>query len=501
MQYRLDSTKASELACDCLLVPVFADNKLTEGATGLDKASKGALGELLSGSHLQQAGDSLLLHKLSGIKAKRLLLVCLGPKKDYQASSFRKALASALAKLRNEKIETLASLMHQSLWKSGTSYQAARTTALLMAESIYRPDSLKSQEAKAKARPKTELKQVILLADGKKELKALEQGLMHGQVMAEAMDRVKDMANLPGNICTPSYLADEATKLGQATKGLEVSTLDEEQMQALGMGALLSVSKGSREPARFIVMDYRGAKKKADKPIVLIGKGLTFDAGGISLKPGEGMDEMKYDMCGGASVIGTLWAAARLELPLNIIGLVPASENLPDGAANKPGDIVTSMSGQTIEILNTDAEGRLLLCDALTYAERFEPAAVIDIATLTGACVIALGAHASGLMANEQTLADDILAASERAEDRAWQLPLWDDYQQQLDSNFADMANVGGRPAGTITGACFLSRYAKAYSWAHLDIAGTAWKSGKDKGATARPLPLLMEFLLARAHA
>lgn len=506
MEYRLETTAPANFPCDCLLVPLFGGNKLPDVTEQLDKASKGALSDALSGSHLEEAGDSLLLQKLPGIKAKRLLVLCLGPKKDYKARDFNKAISTALAKLRNEKVESLASLMHQALWKSGNSYQAARSTLMLIAEALYLPDSLKGEKARAKARPRTAPKSLSLLAGDKKELKGLEQGLQHGQVMAEAMNKVKDLANLPGNICTPSYLAEQAAALSQGLDRLQVSALDEDQMQALGMGALLSVSKGSRQPARFIIMEYKGAKdkggdsgkKKADKPIVLIGKGLTFDAGGISLKPGEGMDEMKYDMCGGASVIGTLWAAARLELPLHIIGLIPASENLPDGAANKPGDIVTSMSGQTIEILNTDAEGRLLLCDALTYAERFEPAAVIDIATLTGACVIALGAQASGLMANDQLLADDILKAGERAQDRAWQLPLWDDYQQQLDSNFADMANIGGRPAGTITAACFLSRYAKEYKWAHLDIAGTAWKSGKEKGATARPLPLLMEFLMGR---
>lgn len=502
MEYRLETAAPANFVCDCLLVPLFGGNKLLDVTEQLDKASKGALSDALSGSHLEEAGDSLLLQKLPGIKAKRLLALCLGPKKDYKAKDFNKAISAALGKLRNEKVESLASLMHQALWKSGDSYQAARSTVMFIAEALYLPDSLKGEKARTKARPKTPLKSLSLLAEGKKDAKALEQGLHHGQVMAEAMNKVKDLANLPGNICTPNYLAEQAAALGKELDKLQVSALDEDQMQELGMGALLSVSKGSRQPARFIIMEYRGAKesgkKKADKPIVLIGKGLTFDAGGISLKPGEGMDEMKYDMCGGASVIGTLWAAARLELPLNIIGLVPASENLPDGAANKPGDIVTSMSGQTIEILNTDAEGRLLLCDALTYAERFEPAAVIDIATLTGACVIALGAHASGLMANDQLLADDILKAGERAQDRAWQLPLWDDYQQQLDSNFADMANIGGRPAGTITAACFLSRYAKDYKWAHLDIAGTAWKSGKEKGATARPLPLLMEFLMGR---
>jgi leucyl aminopeptidase len=265
------------------------------------------------------------------------------------------------------------------------------------------------------------------------------------------------------------------------------------------MGALLSVARGSRQPAKLIVMEYRGGAKN-QKPIVLVGKGVTFDSGGISLKPGEAMDEMKYDMCGAASVIGTMSACAELQLGLNMVGIVPATENLPDGQATKPGDIVTSMSGQTIEILNTDAEGRLILCDALTYAGQFDPDVVIDVATLTGACIIALGHHPAGLLGNHNPLINDLLNAGKTSGDRCWELPLWDDYQEQLDSNFADMANIGGREAGTITAACFLSRFTRDYDWAHLDIAGVAWKSGKEKGATGRPVPLLTRYLLDRCN-
>jgi leucyl aminopeptidase len=276
--------------------------------------------------------------------------------------------------------------------------------------------------------------------------------------------------------------------------------LEEAEMQELGMGALLSVSRGSREPAKLIVMRYNGGEDKA-KPVVLVGKGLTFDAGGISIKPAADMDEMKYDMAGGASVFGAMLAAVRMKLPINLIGVVPASENLPDGAANKPGDVVTSMSGQTIEILNTDAEGRLILCDALTYVERFEPAVVLDMATLTGACIVALGRHPSGLFTDDDKLARDLMEAGDAAADRVWRLPLWEDYQKQLDSNFADIANIGGRDAGAVTAACFLSRFTKGFRWAHLDIAGTAWVTGKDKGATGRPVPLLAEFLIRQGGA
>jgi leucyl aminopeptidase len=298
-------------------------------------------------------------------------------------------------------------------------------------------------------------------------------------------------------VCTPGYLAERARELGKTFK-LAVDVLEQQDMEKLGMGSLLSVAKGSRQPPKLIVMRYEGAAKKA-KPVALVGKGITFDTGGISLKPAAEMDEMKFDMCGAASVLGTMHAVAEMKLEANVLGIVPACENMPGGQASKPGDIVKSMSGQTIEILNTDAEGRLILCDALTYAERFKPQTVVDIATLTGACVIALGHVASGLFANKDALAQELLAAGDAAWDRAWRLPLWDDYQEQIKSPFADMANIGGRPAGSVTAACFLSRFTKDVDWAHLDIAGTAWRSGKEKGATGRPVPLLTHFLLHRA--
>ena len=316
--------------------------------------------------------------------------------------------------------------------------------------------------------------------------------------MAAGVGLAKDLGNLPPNVCTPSYLADQALALAK-TYGFKVEVLEREALQKLGMGSFLGVSQGSEEPPKFIIMQHLKGKKD-QKPVVLVGKGITFDTGGISLKPGSEMDEMKYDMCGAASVLGTFKAIAAMDLALNVIGVIPTCENMPDGRAVRPGDVLTSMSGLTIEVLNTDAEGRLILCDALTYAERFEPSAVIDIATLTGACVIALGHHASGLFSNNDALASELLQAGETALDRAWHMPMWDDYQPLLDSNFADMANIGGRAAGSITAACFLSRFAKKYDWAHLDIAGTAWKSGKEKGGTGRPVPLLTEFLVSRAN-
>ncbi len=369
------------------------------------------------------------------------------------------------------------------------------TLAEITRDALYVPDELKSIKDK-KRRP---LRRMGINADTA-DTQAARTALAEGVAIASGVELARRLGNLPGNICTPTYLADQARELAKSSKQLRVSVMDEARMKKLGMGALLSVARGSREPARLITLEYKGGKP-GERPVALVGKGITFDSGGISIKPGAAMDEMKFDMCGAASVLGTLRACIELELPLNVVGIIPASENLPDGNASKPGDIVTSMSGQTIEVLNTDAEGRLVLCDALTYCGKFDPAVVVDIATLTGACVIALGGHAAGLLSNNDALATDLLAAGDTAGDRAWRMPLWEDYQQQLDSNFADMANIGGREAGTITAACFLSRFTRDYDWAHLDIAGVAWKGGKEKGATGRPVPLLTRYLLDRCSA
>jgi len=341
------------------------------------------------------------------------------------------------------------------------------------------------------------LRKLTFIVDRRNELATAEEALCEGQAIAEGMSLAKDLANLPGNVCTPSYLAEIAQQLADKHK-IECQILEREEMAALGMHALLSVAKSSHQAPKLIILQYKGGKSD-EKPVVLVGKGVTFDSGGISLKPAADMDEMKYDMCGAASVLGTIKAAALMKLPLNLTVIVPSTENMPGGGASRPGDIVTSMSGQTIEILNTDAEGRLLLCDALTYAARFEPDTVIDVATLTGACVVALGHVATGLFANNDTLARELEHAGDEAHDRAWQMPLWNDYQELLKSPFADMANIGGRWGGSITAACFLARFTKKYAWAHLDIAGTAWTSGADKGATGRPVPLLIHYLLKRA--
>ena len=494
MQYsaKLGSPHSQKTAC--LLVGVFSNNTLSPLGTTLDDALKGQLKRVLR--HKDFAGDSCtqqLLYEVEGCSAARIMLVGLGERKNFTPVVFGQALTTALKQVHQSGAGDALLLLPNSEDDTDT-YRLTREAVNASEAATYRFDQCKSDPKPIK-RP---LKRVTILAQSRTQVNAANRALAHGEAIASGSRLAKDLANLPGNICTPTYLAEQAQALGRGQRKLTVSVLTEKQMEKLGMGSLLSVSRGSREPAKLIVLNYKGGKS-GSKPVALVGKGLTFDAGGISIKPAANMDEMKYDMCGGASVLGTMAACVAMDLPLNVVGIVPSSENLPDGDANKPGDIVTSMSGQTIEILNTDAEGRLILCDALTYTERFDPAAVIDIATLTGACIVALGDQASGLLANDQKLADDILDAGQASGDRTWQLPLWDEYQKQLDSNFADMANIGGRGAGTITAACFLSRFTKSFKWAHLDIAGTAWNSGADKGATGRPVPLLTEFLLRRA--
>ncbi len=494
MDYSIKSGDISKQRTACLILGIFSHRHLSPCAEEIDKASNGYLAKILKRGDLNgDSGQQLMLYDVPGVLAERLLLVGLGKPGELNLKQYRKVLTGAVSTLdKGHAIEATCGIADLEVTDANL-YQTMRDAVLTAEETVYRFEETKS-EIKKNSRP---LKRMTLFLGDRRRQKTAQKGLSHGLAIANGMALTKDLSNLPGNICTPSYLADQARKLGQKSSKLKIQVLEEKQMEKLGMGALLSVSRGSRQPAKLIIIEYKGGRTNS-KPIVLVGKGLTFDAGGISIKPAAAMDEMKYDMCGGASVFGTLQACMEMDLPLNVIGVVPSSENLPDGDANKPGDIVTSMSGQTIEVLNTDAEGRLILCDALTYSERFEPATVIDIATLTGACIVALGDQASGLLTNNDALGEELLSAGQNTRDRAWQLPLWDDYQEQLDSNFADMANIGGKGAGTITAACFLSRYTKKFKWAHLDIAGTAWKSGVAKGATGRPVPLLSQFLLKR---
>ncbi len=495
MEFSIKSGRPEKQRSACVVVGVFDPRKLSAAAEIVDQAAHQFLSDILRRGDMEgKAGTSLLLHGVHGIEADRVLLVGLGKEREFREKEYRAALATAVRQLNETGgFDGTVYLTELNVRKRDVGWNI-RQAALVVQETVYRFDRLKSKKDEVR-RP---LRKLTFCVSRRNELATAEAGLAEGLAIAAGMELAKDLGNLPGNICTPTYLADQARQLAKS-HGLGVDVLDRSDMEKLGMNTLLSVARGSHEAPKFIVLRHAGAGSAA-KPTVLVGKGITFDSGGISLKPAPEMDEMKYDMCGAASVLGTLKAAALMKLRLNVIGIIPTTENMPGGAATKPGDVVTSMSGQTVEILNTDAEGRLILCDALTYVERFDPECVVDIATLTGACVIALGHVASGLLANNEGLAKKLLDAGHDAYDRAWQLPLWDDYQEQLKSNFADMANIGGRPAGTITAACFLSRFAEKFHWAHLDIAGTAWRSGKEKGATGRPVPLLSHFLMDRAR-
>ncbi len=493
MEFSIKPLVPGRNACGCTVVGVYADRKLSEAATVLDKASKGYLCRVLDRGDMAGAiGTSLMLHDVPGIASTRVLLIGLGPKTEFTEKQFRRCITTTIEVLaRTGSADAELHVTELPVGRRDIEWRVMQT-ARAAREATYRFEQMKSTPTKD-----TSVLRRIVLAVAKNDEKRAARGLSQGLALAHGISLARDLGNLPGNVCTPAYLAEQARKLAKHYR-FKVQVLERADMEKLGMNTLLSVAAGSSQPPKLIVLEYR-AGPKTQKPVVLVGKGVTFDTGGISLKPAPEMDEMKYDMSGAGSVLGTLKAVAEIKLPVNVIGIIPATENMPGGRATKPGDIVTSMSGQTVEILNTDAEGRLILCDALTYAERYDPAAVIDIATLTGACVIALGHVVSGLFANDDPLAREVLAAGEHAGDGAWHLPLHDEYQDQLRSNFADFANIGGRPAGAVTAACFLSRFTKKYKWAHLDVAGTAWKSGKDKGSTGRPVPLLTQFLVNRA--
>ena len=493
MKYITTTSKASARAVDCVIVGIYNLGKLSVGAADINAVSKGHISDLIkSGDVSGDRGRVTVLNNVPGVKASRVAVVGLGKSSEFDISAFRQAVATAIHAISNSKIKQILNSLTLEPVTGGSPYYLARHTVEAVNDALYRFDQMKSGRKKASMPLNTIALSIAKRGDAAKATRGAE----HGGGISAGVSLAKDLGNLPANVCTPSYLARVAKKMASGNGKLSTRVLSESEMKKLGMGSLLSVTAGATEPAKLIVMQYKNGGD--EKPVVLVGKGVTFDTGGISLKPGAGMDEMKFDMCGAASVFGTVAAVAEMKLPINLVGIVPATENMPDGLATKPGDIVTSMSGQTIEVLNTDAEGRMILCDALTYAKKFKPDVVIDIATLTGACVIALGKHATGLFSNDQPLADKLLAAGQTTGDRAWQMPIWDEYDEQLSSNFADMANIGGRDAGSITAACFLSRYTKDYRWAHLDIAGVAWKSGGAKGATGRPVPLLTEFLMAR---
>ena len=493
MDFIVKSARPETLKTATLVIPVGEGRTLGETAQQVDSASGGAISALLKRGDLAgKLGQTLLAHDLPNLKAERVLLVGTGKDSELSDRQLRKVIAAVYGVLKGLGGSDAILALQDLRVKDRDAYGKTRLMVESLADGGYQFDRFKSQKADASA-----LKKLTLLSD-KASLTEVTRAAQQAQAIAVGMAYTKDLGNLPPNLCHPSYLAEEAKALGKAYKNLKVEIHDEKKLKELGMGAFLAVAQGSDQPPRMIVLHYQGGKK-SEKPFALVGKGITFDTGGISIKPAASMDEMKYDMCGAASVFGTLKAVLEMQLPINLVCLLACAENMPSGRATRPGDIVTTMSGQTVEILNTDAEGRLVLCDTLTYAERFKPQAVIDIATLTGACIVALGSNVSGLMGNNQELVEQILAAGKSADDRAWQLPLFDEYQEQLDSPFADIANIGGPKAGTITAGCFLSRFTKNYHWAHLDIAGTAWISGgKEKGATGRPVPMLTQYLLDR---
>lgn len=494
MDFSIKKAQPEKVKTACVVVPAFRNGKLSEAASSIDHSSSGQLSRALKNSAFDGApGTTLMLFDVAGIGAARVLVMGAGDNGEMSTSEFRKAMQSTLGKLCDAEI-TDATLFVSGLSVADNDEKwVATQIAALAVAADYRFDAMKSDSSKKARKP---MQRLSLGTEGKPPAQ-MQPALDRGRAIGEGVNLARELGDLPPNVCTPDYLARQAKKMTR-TNRLRVNVLDVAQMKKLGMGSMLAVGQGSRQPAKLICIEHRGGPAK-QKPVVLVGKGVTFDTGGISLKQSSEMDEMKYDMSGAGSVFGTLHAVSAMKLPLNVIGVIPATENMPDGQATRPGDIVTSMSGQTIEILNTDAEGRLILCDALTYAERYEPAAVIDIATLTGACVMALGKVATGLFSPDDKLASELIDAGTTSWDRAWRMPVWDDYQEQLSSNFADVANIGGRPAGSVTAACFLARFTKKYRWAHLDIAGTAWKSGKEKGSTGRPVPLLSQFLMTRA--
>jgi leucyl aminopeptidase len=499
MQFEVWAKGLATLSVDCIVLGVFEEGELPEEAHSIDSASNGYLKKLLArGDFSGRAGETLLLTELPGIEASRALLTGLGTKKSFGRKSWRRSLGAAITAISKTRIGSIAVAIDRPPVKELDDYYFGRAIAEIVGSTLYRINDLKTTK-KPKAAP---LQKVLAGPARKAGVEAVERGLEHGQAVSSAMSVHRDLANLPANVCTPIYLADQARALAKQYTSLRVQVLDEAAIKKEKMGCLLAVSQGSEQPPRFIVLEHRAGHRgdKTDSaPVVLVGKGVTFDTGGISLKDPPGMDEMKFDMSGAAAVIACLSLVARLRLPMRVIGLIAAVENMPGSRAVKPGDIATSAAGLTVEILNTDAEGRLILSDALHYSRRFNPAAVVDIATLTGACVVALGHHHSGAMGNDDDLVHDLVEAGVRADDRAWHMPLTDEYADQLKSNFADFANVGGREGGAITAAAFLSKFTKGLKWAHLDVAGTAYQGGAQKGSTGRPTPLLADFLIRRA--
>jgi len=480
MKYTSKTGPLANLKTECLALPFTAAKNLAR------QLKLGAYLSDVSRDFDDAPGKTQLVSLPASCSVKRLLILGTGGISRLSDANLLKVLQAMAASLK--QVNSASATISLSLKSSKKTYALSRLALSIISSQLYSFAADKKSSGKSRKISK------IAVHTNDRDRAAVSKAVREANALDIGASLTRDLANCPPNICNPAYLAKSARKFG-TDKHTTVKILDERQIEKLGMGAFMSVSIGSDAPGKFIIIEYRGGKAK-DAPVVLIGKGITFDTGGISLKPGAAMDEMKFDMGGAAAVLGATKAVIAAKLPINLVTLVAAAENMPSGKASRPGDVVTSLSGQTIEILNTDAEGRLVLCDALTYAERFKPKAVIDVATLTGACVVALGAHATGMFSNDDTLADDLNSAGLFMHDRVWRMPVWDEYQRQLNSNFADMANIGGPGGGSITAACFLSRYAKKYHWAHLDIAGTAWLGGARKGATGRPVPLLFQYLI-----
>jgi len=495
MKIQTKASKNYQQKTDCLVVALKPLKKISSQCSELNSLLGGAIAQLQNSEQFSaKRGELVNLMVPNGVAAKQIVLLGVGDSK-LDNETVRETLALLACKLKALKINEATFDLAPLISKSDIT-TVGRHLAEALGDTEYQ--YIKAPKAARDVKAGKEFKATLWCED-RKALTLVKKAVGVGRAISNGKTLAKNLANMPGNVCTPTFLASQAKKLGRS-HGLKVKVLSEKDMGELGMGSLLSVSKGSREPAKLIVMEYKGAKNPKEAPHALVGKGLTFDAGGISLKPGAKMDEMKYDMCGASSVFGALLAAAEMKLPVNVVGIVPSSENLPDGIANKPGDVVTSMSGQTIEILNTDAEGRLILCDALTYTQRFKPQTVIDIATLTGAVIVALGHQTAGVMGNDQGVIDDLIAAGETSLDHAWQLPIKESYKKQLKSEYADLANIGTPGAGTITAACFLSYFTEDFRWAHLDIAGTAWGGVAGKRASGRAVPILTQYLMDRCN-
>jgi leucyl aminopeptidase len=492
MKYGTRTGNAAKARTQCAIVGVFENVKLSPSARVLDKASKGYLTKVLNRGDISgKTNQTLVLHDVPNVGATRVLLVGLGNEDDMNSAKYASIAKTVLGKIKAISSRTnLCCLLEVNVPGRNINWKTQRIVESFEA-GLYSFTKMKGKPPKNVS----PIESVDLLIDDKSEFKTVLSAIAAGSALTAGINSAKTLGNLPGNICTPTYLADQAKQLAKDYSSITTKIIEEKEIERLGMGAFMSVTRGSVQPGKLIVITHKGGKAK-EAPHVLVGKGITFDTGGISLKPGAGMHEMIWDMCGAASVFGTMLAIAEQGLAMNVVGVIAAAENMPSGDASRPGDIVKTMSGQTVEILNTDAEGRLVLCDALTYIDQFNPKTVIDVATLTGACIVALGSHASAMYANDDGVAADLTKAGEDSLDRVWRMPLWEDYQVQINSAFADMANIGGREAGSITAACFLARFTRKYRWAHLDVAGSAFKgSGPSKGSTGRPVSLLFEYL------